>query len=104
MKFHRHSKAVIKSRRWVGIRKEALRRDGYRCVQCGKHGRLEVDHIKPVRTHPELSFALDNLQCLCKSCHMHKTRIECGYAPISPERREWRNFLTQPVEVKSSNA
>ncbi|MEL7488893.1 MAG: HNH endonuclease signature motif containing protein [Pseudomonadota bacterium] len=71
----------------------ALRRDGFQCVQCGARGRLEVDHIKPVRTHPELSFDLDNLQTLCPSCHTRKTRIECGHPPPSPERVAWRNAV-----------
>ena len=28
-----------------------------------------VDHIKPIRTHPELAFDPANLQTLCKRCH-----------------------------------
>lgn len=99
MKFYRHSDKVTRSPRWKALRLEALRRDDYQCVQCGKRGRLEVDHIKPVRTHPELSYDIDNLQALCPTCHTHKTRVECGYKPVSPERRQWRDFLTQPIEV-----
>lgn len=30
---------------------------------------LEVDHILPVATHPELEFTLSNLRTLCRSCH-----------------------------------
>ena len=29
------------------LRKLAKDRDGWRCVKCGRAGRLEVDHIKP---------------------------------------------------------
>ncbi len=92
-KFAAHSGPVIRSARWPALRIAALRRDGWRCVSCGTRGRLEVDHVKPVRTHPELSFTLENLQCLCAGCHSRKTRIECGFAPLDPKRQAWRDLL-----------
>ncbi|MEM6550407.1 MAG: HNH endonuclease signature motif containing protein [Pseudomonadota bacterium] len=85
----RHSRHVTRGPRWTALRLVALRRDGWRCVQCSARGRLEVDHIKPVRSHPELSFDLDNLQCLCPSCHAKKTRVECGHPEKKKERKEW---------------
>jgi 5-methylcytosine-specific restriction endonuclease McrA len=72
-----------------------LERDGFRCTSCGCAGRLEVDHIKPVRTHPELSYTPGNLQALCPACHTRKTRIECGHAPLSDDRQQWRGFVTE---------
>ena len=63
---HRHSKKVTRTKRWQALRAEILERDGYRCQDCGCGGRLEVDHIKPVRTHPELSYDPGNLQALCR--------------------------------------
>jgi 5-methylcytosine-specific restriction endonuclease McrA len=91
----RYSKRVTATRRWQALRLEALRRDGFRCVICGATGRLEVDHIKPVRTHPELSFKLGNLQTLCASDHARKTRSEVGNLPDRPERQKWRNLLRE---------
>ena len=76
--YFRHSRAVIRDRRWPALRLSAKRRDGWRCVQCGARGRLEVDHIQPVRDAPELAFELKNLQTLCTSCHAKKTIIEAG--------------------------
>ena len=35
-----------------------------------------ADHIKPVRTNPELAFAWDNLQGLCTDCHGVKRKEE----------------------------
>jgi len=32
-----------------------------------------VDHVLPWRTHPELTFAWDNLLSRCKPCHDRKT-------------------------------
>ena len=89
----RHSKRITRGPRWRALRMQALDRDGWACVQCGTHKRLEVDHIQPVRTHPELAYTLANLQCLCGSCHTKKTRIEVGSKELPPKRREWRNLL-----------
>ncbi|WP_371170812.1 HNH endonuclease [Aliiroseovarius sp. 2305UL8-7] len=72
---------------------QALERDEWACVKCGRQDRLECDHIKPVRTHPELSYSLDNLQMLCGTCHARKTRIEVGHKPLSKPRQEWRDFV-----------
>lgn len=98
--FQRHSRQVTKTRRWQRVRSLVLRRDGFRCVNCGTAGRLEVDHIKPVRTDPDLAFDLSNLQSLCSTCHTRKTRVELGQKtePMSVEqihnRRKWRLFVS----------
>lgn len=90
LRYERHSKRVCATPRWQALRWQILERDGFACVECGKRGRLEVDHIKPVRDNPELSFEPSNLQCLCPACHTRKTRIECGHKPASPDRLKWR--------------
>jgi len=74
---------------------EALRRDGFACVKCGARGRLEVDHIEPVRDAPERAYDLTNLQALCRACHSAKTKAEVGFggAPLSPKRQAWRDLL-----------
>ncbi len=92
-KFHRHSKHITRTARWKALRLQALRRDGFQCVQCGARGRLEVDHIAPVRNAPDQAFNLDNLQALCAPCHSRKTRIECGFPPPNPERQKWLNAV-----------
>lgn len=92
---HRHSQAVTRTKRWKVLRLAILERDGFRCKGCGCGGRLEVDHVKPVRTHPALSFDPGNLQALCPSCHTKKTRIECGHPPPSDERQQWRDFAAE---------
>jgi len=92
----RHSRHVTRGPRWKALRMQALDRDGWQCVECGSHHRLECDHVEPVRTHPHLAYVLSNLQILCASCHTHKTRIEVGLAPLNPKRHEWRNLLKNP--------
>lgn len=93
--YRRHSKAITDTKRWQGLRWQALRRDGFRCVKCGARGRLEVDHIKPVRDRPDLSWDLANLQSLCPTHHARKTRLECGHPDLPPARKAWRDLLSK---------
>lgn len=56
------------------MRYDVLRRDGFRCVKCGR-GRedgvkLHVDHIKPVSRGGK--SVMDNLQTLCEDCNCGK--------------------------------
>ena len=92
-RYDRHSAAVIRSARWKGVRLEAKRRDGWKCVQCGEQGRLEVDHIIPVRTAPERAYDLTNLQTLCVPCHSRKTRIEVDMGAPNPAREAWKDAV-----------
>jgi 5-methylcytosine-specific restriction endonuclease McrA len=91
--YHRHSKRVTSTRQWQVLRHAVLERDGWKCRGCGKRGRLEIDHVKPVRTDPALAFDPANCQALCPSCHTAKTRIECGHKPASDDRLKWRDSV-----------
>lgn len=92
---HRHSRHITRTARWKLLRMAILERDGFRCRACGCGGRLEVDHVKPVRTHPDLSYTPGNLQALCPGCHTKKTRIECGHPPPREDRQNWRDAVAQ---------
>ena len=90
----RHSKHVTRGARWHTLRMAVLERDGYECRSCGKRrGRMEIDHIRPVRTHPALAYDPANLQALCTSCHTIKTNAERGNALPDPSRAAWRKLL-----------
>lgn len=91
--YARHSARVTRGPRWKALRLQALDRDGWACVECGTHARLEIDHILPVRDRPDLAYSLSNLQTLCCRCHARKTRIEVGHKPLSPQRQEWRDLV-----------
>ena len=100
-RYHAYSAHVIRSQRWKALRLEAKRRDDWKCVKCGAVGRLEVDHIQPVRTHPELAYELTNLQTLCTRCHSRKTRIEVGFGQeVDPKRQAWRDFVADLAQPK----
>lgn len=53
---------------WVERRAEIRKRDGYRCVQCGKIGVLLEVHHKVARRHDGTDDP-DNLLTLCEDCH-----------------------------------
>lgn len=105
-KYFRHSAAVTTSARWRGLRLTVKRRDGWQCVKCCGVNRLQVDHIKPVRSHPKLAFEISNLQTLCGACHSRKTREEIGLTPMKETRAAWLALvraLTHP-KVENCNA
>lgn len=39
------------------------------CEECDGAASEITDHIKPRKTHPELSLDWDNLRALCRPCH-----------------------------------
>ena len=97
--FKRHSRQITSQPRWKALRLQALDRDNWKCRKCGTRQRLEVDHIEPVRKRPDLAWSLSNLQTLCGPCHAHKTRLDMGLKPISPQRHAWRNLLREELPL-----
>lgn len=91
--YTRHSRRITRGPRWAALRMQALERDGWQCVKCGARGRLEIDHIEPVRDRPDLAYSLANLQSLCGCCHSRKTRIEIGLGRPDPKREAWKSLL-----------
>lgn len=64
---------------WKEARYAALKRHGRRCGCCGwtpdsgGQNHLVVDHVKPIRTHPNLALEPSNHQVLCNDCNMGKS-------------------------------
>lgn len=85
---------VYSTKRWERLRFLALRRDGFACVKCEARGRLEVDHIEPIRRAPERAYDLGNLQSLCAPCHSQKTNEELGRVP-NPAQRAWKQAVAE---------
>jgi hypothetical protein len=68
--FSKETRYAIRSPKWKDVRKTHLLSHNS-CAACGKKKNLEVHHIKPVHTHPELELDPDNLITLCEnSCHI----------------------------------
>lgn len=56
------------------LRHEVFKRDGYKCIECGKTNKdttLHVDHILPVAQGGK--DELENLQTLCQACNLAKS-------------------------------
>lgn len=65
--------------RW---RRAVLRANPHICALCGQPlptRRIQVDHIQPYETHPELVFVVSNGRILCRICHAaHHDRPTAG--------------------------
>lgn len=102
--YARHGASIYKTPRWKSLRFLAKRRDGFKCVRCGGTDRVQVDHIKPLRTHPELAFDLANLQTLCIRHHAEKTKIEVGFeTPADPARQAWKHLIYELSKPRKEN-
>jgi 5-methylcytosine-specific restriction endonuclease McrA len=80
---------LVNNWQWDQIRYDALAANDGRCELCGrsKHelergNHLNVDHVKPRKTHPWLALNLSNLQILCGS--------PCNRGKGNRSTRDWR--------------
>ena len=67
---------TYRGRGWIESRAKAVERDNGTCAACGKFigNSIPVHHITPFRmfNSPQKANQLDNLECLCQSCHMKR--------------------------------
>ena len=85
----------LNARRWAAIRRAVFERDGWRCVMCGKAGRLECDHITPLEREPGQDvYDPPDLQSLCRDCHISKTAKE-NRRELTPDEQAWRAMVTE---------
>lgn len=76
LKKAKSSKEFFDSPEWQNLRYQALVIHGRKCLLCGASPPnviLQVDHIKPRSTHPELALSISNLQVLCSDCNRGKS-------------------------------
>ena len=86
---------TLNRRRWSIIRRAVFERDGWRCVSCGRAGRLECDHIVPMQREPgQDPYDMNGLQSLCRACHVEKTRRENRRPPTEAETA-WRALVAE---------
>jgi 5-methylcytosine-specific restriction protein A len=83
----KESAKIYSSARWKRVREMKMKECGGLCEMCLKEGRIVkadvVDNIIELKDGG-CAFCLDNLQCLCNSCHKKKT------AQVQKARREGR--------------
>ena len=92
MAWHSTDKDKIDRKRWARLRREVLDRDSWKCVKCGRRGRLEVDHRLAMRFGGEV-YDLENLQTLCRACHLEKSALENVEETEGIDVKEWREFV-----------
>ena len=85
----------LNRRRWAAVRRFVFKRDGYRCVMCGRAGRLEADHINPMEREPgQDPYNPNGLQTMCRGCHVAKTAAENRRA-LTPAELAWQEFVAE---------
>ena len=80
---------LYRSRAWQRVRLIVLSRDGWRCVRCGRAGRLEVHHKRHVAQGGDEQP--ENLETLCLDCHKAEHRRDV----TSPA---WRALIQEAKE------
>lgn len=89
--------------RYGGNREKCFERDGYKCVNCGSTEQLIPHHKDGSGQTDNPNHALDNLETLCRKCHMalhdpnpnKRKRIKCICLQCGTE------FEETPSRVKS---
>ena len=76
--------------RWAKVRRQAFARDGYRCTECGRAGRLEAHHEPPLRAGAD-PYDLDGIRTLCRACHIERHRED----DMVPGRPAWLEFVSK---------
>lgn len=84
---------LYNSKRWRALRLRILNRDGRRCQRCGRPGRLEVHHRRPL-WRGGAPYEPDNLESLCRACHFIR----------EPDRRTDRLIWQQAIDARAQPA
>lgn len=58
----------------------------FECAKCGSKENLTADHIKPIVSHPELVFNVDNGQVLCEPCRIKDMLRQRKNGELRPKR------------------
>ncbi|MCC2248845.1 HNH endonuclease [Virgibacillus sp. AGTR] len=65
-------KRFYDTKEWKSLRYQAMLRDGFICVCCGREAKIG-DHIIPTKVSWDLRLDINNVQSLCFECHNKKT-------------------------------
>ena len=81
----------LNRRRWEQVRRGVLDAARWRCEVCGRYGN-QVDHIRPLHQGGN-AWTPANLQVLCRTHHIAKTRRE--NERYDPARERWRALVAE---------
>ena len=91
----------IAGARWQATRRAAFERDGYRCRQCGRAGRLEAHHEPPLKDGMD-PFDVAGIKTLCRGCHIERHRGERRRKPTGQETA-WRALVAEMMPAAPDN-
>lgn len=83
--------ALGRSPKWYSLRCRTLQ-NANGCEACKSLKSLQVHHVKPVYTHPELELDPSNLMVLCRTCHLHIGHGGC-WMQVNPMARDSASTL-----------
>lgn len=76
------------------LRQIVMKRDGAKCLRCGKTDRLHLSHIYPRGKYKTMALEPLNLKMLCVGCHLywwHKNPMEAW---------EWLNEVMSKERIQ----
>ena len=81
----------LNRRRWALLRRTVLDDEHWTCRKCRRYGN-EVDHVIPLEQSGD-PWSRENLQVLCRDCHVDKTRTENRRRVLTGPERDWRDHV-----------
>ena len=84
-RYHRYG-GTAKGPAWERLRGQVFDRDGHRCQECGRAGRLEAHHVVELANGG--TNDMNNLKTLCRACHIDTHRPK-----RSEQARAWEALL-----------
>ncbi len=59
---------------WRRLRRKVYARAGGICERCGSTELLHMHHVKPWAEYPEFRLTIENIELLCRPCHIDEHR------------------------------
>lgn len=96
-------KNIYQTKAWQNVRHAVLKRDGYKCRKCGRHGAIEIHHVVPLADGGK-PFDMENLESLCRRCHFGETGRQNrarrdALHPLTPEQKAEREVWNRLVDA-----
>ena len=102
-------KGAKRSDKWPTLRKHFLQTNKT-CAMCGGTKHLEVHHVRPFHTHPELELDPKNLIVLCENkkdgvnCHLlfgHLGNFKSINATVVSDAKSWCEKIKERPVLKT---
>ena len=103
----REKEDFFQSREWRELRYIVIKRDGARCLACGRSPAngiiIHVDHIVPVSKDWGKRLDIKNLQVLCEECNLGKSNTDStSWSKNSNTPMDGSEFVLLTKEVLDS--